>query len=184
MQSQKIINRTGFLALLMIVFALTLFAQTESATKPSAKPLPNLILDTIDGKKWSLQANRGRIVLMNFWATWCEPCRTEKPMLVKIGKEYKPRGLEIVGVALDEDGAEVIKKFVAKYKINYPTLLPIPGSLLSQIEPVPTTLLIDTEGRLAKKYVGAMPEDILREDIEKLIKEFKPKGSARGRRKP
>lgn len=175
MKFRKLINRAGFLLLIAAVFTSALFAQTESTPKPAAKPLPNLILDTIDGKKWRLYENRGRVVLLNFWATWCEPCRTETPMLVKLGKEYKPRGLEIVGIALDENGTEIIKKFVAEYKINYPILLPVPGSRLAQIDPVPTTLLIDAEGRLAKKYVGAMPEEVLRDDIEKLVKELNVK---------
>jgi cytochrome c biogenesis protein CcmG, thiol:disulfide interchange protein DsbE len=184
MKIQKIINHLSFLALIMTVFTSASFAQTDPPPKPASKPLPNLILDTLDGQKWNLHENRGRIVLINFWATWCEPCRTETPMLIKLGKEYKPRGLEIVGIALDEEGAEPIKKFIAEYKIKYPILLPAPGSLLSQIEPVPTTLLIDAEGRLAKKYVGAMPEEILREDIEKLIKGVKAKSGVVRKPKP
>jgi cytochrome c biogenesis protein CcmG, thiol:disulfide interchange protein DsbE len=183
MKIRKFINRMGFLALITAVFASAALTQTESEPKPADKPLPNLVLNTIEGKKWSLYENRGRVVLINFWATWCEPCRVEKPMLVKLGREYKPRGLEVVGISLDQDGEEIIKKFVARYKINYPTLLPVPGSLLSQIEPVPTTLLIDVEGRLARKYVGVMPEEELREDIEKLIKQFKPKTGARSKAK-
>jgi thiol-disulfide isomerase/thioredoxin len=182
MKILRIINHAGILGLMMALFASFLFAQAQAEPKPAPKPLPNLILDTLDGEKWSLHENRGRVVLMNFWATWCEPCRTETPMLVKLGKEYKPRGLDIVGIALDEDGAEPIKKFVAEYRIVYPILLPVPGSRLSQMEPVPTTLLIDSEGRLAKKYVGAMPEEVLREDIEKLLKGFKAKSGGKPKR--
>ena len=109
-----------------------------------------------------------RVVLLNFWATWCEPCRTETPMLVNLGKEYNERGLKIVGIALDTGGTNLIKKFITEYKVDYPILLPIPGSSLSRIDPVPTTILIDSEGRMVKKYVGELPENILREDIEKL----------------
>jgi thiol-disulfide isomerase/thioredoxin len=171
MNNPKIISWFGILALILGVFTAVSFGQKKQLVpkKPLEKPLPNLILNSIDGEKWSLYENRGRVVLLNFWATWCEPCRTETPLLVKLGKQYKSRGLEIVGIALDEEGAEPVKKFIAEYKIEYPILLPVPGSLLSQIDPVPTTLLIDAEGRLAKKYVGAMPEKILRDDIEKLV---------------
>ena len=96
-------------------------------------------------------------------------------MLINLGKEYKDRGLNIVGIALDTGGTNLIKKFIAEYKIDYPILLPVPGSALSRIDPVPTTILIDSEGRLAKKYVGELPEDILREDIEQLTEKSKPK---------
>ncbi|CAN5740383.1 hypothetical protein BH20ACI4_BH20ACI4_26160 [soil metagenome] len=159
-----------FIALIFLisVMAISAFAQTKQPEGNAEKPLPNLVLNTIDGEKWSLYENRGKIVLLNFWATWCEPCRTETPMLVRLGKEYKERGLKIVGIALDTGGTEIIKKFMSEYKIDYPVLLPVPGSALSRIDPVPTTLLIDAEGRLAKKYVGELPEKILREDIEKL----------------
>lgn len=139
-----------------------------AAAKTAEKRLPDLKLPDLNGSEWSLYANFGKVVLINFWATWCAPCRAETPMLVNLGREYKTRGLEIVGIALDDDGAGNIQKFVADYKIDYPILLPVPGSRLARIDPVPTTLLIDSQGRLAKKYVGAMPEKILRADIEKL----------------
>lgn len=168
MKNQKVINFALLCVLVLAGFAASVSAQKKSAVKPVEKPLPNLVLKTIDGEKWSLYENRGKIVLLNFWATWCEPCRTETPMLVKLGKEYKERGLKIVGIALDTGGTQMIKNFVGEYKIDYPILLPVPGSALSRIDPVPTTLLIDAEGRLAKKYVGKLPEKILREDIEKL----------------
>ena len=145
-------------------------AKKAASVKQVEKPLPELKLPDLNGAQWSLHENRGRIVLLNFWATWCAPCRVETPMLINLGKEYKTRGLEIVGIALDDDGAGNIKKFAADFKINYPILLPVPGSRLAQIDPVPTTLLIDSQGRFYKKYVGAMPDKILRADIEKLMK--------------
>ena len=166
---------------ILLDFTPDLFAQNEQAPKSDAKPLPNLVLNTIEGREWSLYENRGRVVLLNFWATWCEPCRTETPMLVRLAGEFEERGLRVVGIALDKDGVGIIKKFVAEYKVDYPILLPVPGSRLSQIDPVPTTLLIDAEGRLAKKYVGAMPEKILRADLEKLIK---PKSATGDKQKP
>lgn len=172
MKNHKIVNYIGLFILLVTGFAAEYSAQTGREPEAAQKPLPNLTLNTIEGKKWSLHDNRGSIVLLNFWATWCEPCRTETPMLVNLGREYKDRGLKIVGIALDKDGTAIIKKFLAEYKVDYPTLLPVPGSALSQIDPVPTTLLVDAEGHLVKKYVGAMPEELLREDIEKLVKEL------------
>ncbi len=168
MKNQKVVNCVLLLVLVFASFAAGASAQKKSSVKPAEKPLPNLTLDTIDGKKWNLDENRGRVVLLNFWATWCTPCRTETPMLVKLGKEYNDRGLNIVGIALDSEGTAIIKKFIAEYKVDYPILLPVSGSALSRIDPVPTTILIDAKGFLVKKYVGELPEKILREDIEKL----------------
>lgn len=165
-------------AIIILIFIFGAAAvKTSAQAKTAEKPLPNLTLDTISGEKWSLNESRGRVVLMNFWATWCEPCRAETPMLVELNKKYKTRGLTTVGIALDEDGAAIIKKFVREYKIDYPILLPVPKSRLAQIDPVPTTLLIDREGRLAKKYVGAIEEDVLQSDIEELIEKAQPKPS-------
>lgn len=133
--------------------------------------VPNLALSALDGSQWSLEEQRGSIVLLNFWATWCQPCRTEKPMLVKLAGEYKKSGLKIAGVALDEDGTELVKKFVDEYKIDYPTLIPPADSPLRSIENLPNTLLIDREGRLVKKYVGAVPEKVLRTELDNLLSE-------------
>lgn len=91
------------------------------------------------------------MIVVNFWATWCEPCRTETPMLVKAAGEYGKRRLKVVGIALDEDASELIKKFVAEYKIDYPILIRPADSPLFRMENLPTTLLIDADGRLAKK---------------------------------
>ncbi len=136
--------------------------------KKVEKTLPDLKLPDLGGAEWSLRSNLGKVVLINFWATWCAPCRKETPMLVNLSSEYKSRGLEIVGITLDEGGTDAIKKFVADYKIDYPVLLPTPGSRLAQIDPVPTTLLIDSQNRLVKKYVGLIPEKILRADLDRL----------------
>jgi cytochrome c biogenesis protein CcmG/thiol:disulfide interchange protein DsbE len=177
-KDRKIISWIAILAFLFGAFATDSSGQrkqTAPKKKTAERPLPNLVLKTLDGEKWSLSENRGRVVLLNFWATWCEPCRTETPMLVKLADEYEEAGLKVVGIALDENAVELIRKFAADYKIDYPILLPVPDSLLSRIDPVPTTLLIDGEGRLAKKYVGAMPEDLLRKDIEKLVDKLKIK---------
>ena len=113
---------------------------------------------------------KGRVVVLNFWATWCEPCRTEVPYLIRLRGELGGKGLVIAGVTLDE-GTDVVKKFVAEYKVDYPILVPPANSPWTKLENTPTTLVIDREGRLAHKYIGAVPEDELRRDIETLLTE-------------
>ena len=145
-------------------------SKRRAGTRQSAaEPLPNLTLPTLDGGTWSLREHRGRIVLINFWATWCAPCREETPALVRLSKKYEAEGLEVTGVSLDRDGTEVIKAFVTEYGVPYTILLPVPGSALARQQAIPMSLLIDREGRLAKKYVGAVSERIIEADIKRLF---------------
>ena len=128
-------------------------------------------LSDLEGNAWSLEAQRGKVVLVNYWATWCPPCRAETPALVRLADEYKAKGFEVVGISLDED-TNLIRPFVDEYKISYPILLPTNATNLSlMIEALPTTMLYDRQGRRAKRYVGAASESTFRADIEALLKE-------------
>lgn len=169
MKLQKIIARFIFLTFLSAVFALSSFAQTKQAAKPVNKALPNLVLNTIDGKKWELYENRGQIVLLNFWATWCVPCKSEIPVLVRLAEKHRAEGLKVAGISVDSENTAQIKEFVESYKIKYPVLLTVPGSLLSQQTAIPLSLLIDENGFLAKKYIGAIKEDVFEKDIKDLL---------------
>lgn len=127
-------------------------------------------LQTLDGATWSLAERRGRVVLVNYWATWCPPCRTETPGLVRLANEYKSKGLEVAGISLDEDRS-LVPEFVAEYKISYPILFPANSDLAQMIEAIPMTLLYDREGRIAKRYVGAVSESTFKADVERLLAE-------------
>lgn len=94
-------------------------------------------------------------------------------MLVRLAVEYKKSGVKVAGVGLDEGGEKLIEKFAAEYKINYPIVIPPARSPLFSIENLPNTFLIDREGRLFTKYVGLVPESVLRGDIDKLINKTK-----------
>jgi len=131
----------------------------------------DLSLAQIGGGVWKSADHRGQVILVNFWATWCPPCRMETPGLVRLANEYRSKGVEIVGVAMDDDGsADTVTKFVRSYGIPYPILLPT-DSLLSQIDSLPTTFLMDRQGRIAKSYVGAISEATFRKDIDNLLQE-------------
>jgi len=171
MKTSTFITRFGLTAALVICLMGSLSAQSGQKKNNERPLLPNITFDTIDGQEWSLEKNRGKIIVLNFWATWCAPCRTEIPILVKFADEFEKRGLKVVGVALDKDGTDLVKKFIADYKINYPILIPDADSPFRSIGDLPMTLLIDVEGRMAEKYVGAVPRDVLRKDIESLIRE-------------
>lgn len=157
------------MVLLASGFVSRVSSQSKTPPKAKDKPLPDLILSNAAGEKWSLHEQRGRIVLLNFWATWCAPCREEVPYLVRLSSKYKASGLEVVGIAIDSENTGQIADFIKEFKVDYPILLTVPGSILSRQKAVPMSLLIDEKGVLAKKYVGAIKESVFEKDIKSLL---------------
>lgn len=139
-------------------------------------------LQDLDGNPMRLSQFRGHPVIVDFWATWCPPCRKQIPELKDLYARYhKSKGLEIIGVACDTiqgDGIRDIGPFVRKFKINYPVLVasePVVDSL--GVEAIPTTLFIGPDGRLVQKVMGAGRPGELTETARDLIKGAVPKGS-------
>ncbi len=131
-----------------------------------------LDLPVLQGGQWSLSQQRGKIVLVNFWATWCPPCRMETPGLVSIAKRYAGQGVEVVGIAMDDTPSRVVPPFVSQFGIPYPILLPSASApLTTSIESLPTSLLIDRNGRVARTYYGMVDERLLAHDIDQLLSE-------------
>jgi cytochrome c biogenesis protein CcmG, thiol:disulfide interchange protein DsbE len=118
-------------------------------------PAPDFKLDSLDGKPLSLAGLRGKVVLLNFWATWCGPCRIEIPDLIALQTKYKDR-LQIIGLTVDEDDPEMVKKMVEKAGINYPVGMASPGVRLRYggISALPTSFMLDSEGRVMQKHEG------------------------------
>jgi cytochrome c biogenesis protein CcmG/thiol:disulfide interchange protein DsbE len=147
---------------------------------PSAGPMieprvrhqaAEIALPDLNGYPWSLQALRGRVVVENFWASWCPPCRAETPVLVQFQNRYRERGLDIAGIVVD-DKADAVRKFIRQFDVPYSVLMPPEGSaVVSAIESLPTTVLIDRQGRVARVYVGQLRERDLTTDIERLLAE-------------
>lgn len=171
MRNRNLVIWLSFFVLITVLFTSGALAQQKAKTplKSGGKPLPNLSLNTIGGQKWSLDENRGRVVLLNFWATWCAPCRAEVPYLVRLSNKYKAGGLDVVGINIDSDNIEQINSFIKEFKVDYPVLLTVPGSALSRQKAVPMSLLIDKKGVLAKKYVGAIKQSVFEKDIADLL---------------
>lgn len=170
--TKNIISGLIVVAVLFLAFAPDSLWSSGVAPPERRTAGGDFILQTLDGGSWSLGAQRGRVVLVNYWATWCAPCRAETPALVRLSNEYKAKGLEVVGITLDEGGATTVRPFVAEYGIPYPILLPTNAANLSMmIEAVPTTVLYDRQGRVAMRYVGAASESVLRKDVEQLLAE-------------
>ena len=113
--------------------------------------------------------HRGEVVLVNYWATWCEPCWEETPGLVRLSRE---QGLAVVGVSIDEGGKGKVQQFVDEFHVTYPVALQEPMSQMARgMAGVPTTILVDRQGRVAKTYVGQVEERDFRKDVQVLLGE-------------
>ncbi len=139
------------------------------------KPAPDLSLADSDGKPAKLSDYRGKVVLLNFWATWCGPCEVEIPWFVKFENEYKNRDFAVLGVSEDDDGWKSVRPFMARQKINYRMM--IINELVSQqfggIEALPTTFLIDRQGRVATSHQGLVSMNTYRQEILTLLGDSK-----------
>ncbi|HET8548255.1 MAG TPA: TlpA disulfide reductase family protein [Bryobacteraceae bacterium] len=145
-------------------------AELNPITRRAA--VPDFTLPALEGGSWRLGEHAGRVVVLNFWATWCGPCREETPEFVRIYQRYRSRGLEIAGIALDEDPHAVVPSFVRRFGVPYPVLLPGPDFVLSgYVEHLPTTLTLDRRGRIAWSWIGRVSEDQLVDAIERLLEE-------------
>lgn len=133
-------------------------------------PMPDFTMPDLEGGKWRLSEHKGRVVLVNFWATWCPPCLEELPGLMRLAKSHSE--LDIAGIAMDH-GEQTIRQFVRAAHMNYPVLLPPASSLLTEtIEGLPTTFLVDKQGKIARQYVGAFSERTMRTDIDRVLAEL------------
>ena len=136
---------------------------------------PDFTLDTLDGGKVTLSDLRGKIVVVNFWATWCLPCREETPELEKAYEQYKDSGVVILGLNLtNQDALSEVEAFVQEFELSYPILLDRDGSVgyLYQIKGLPTTFFINREGTIRTVLVGGpMSETFIRSKIEALLQE-------------
>jgi cytochrome c biogenesis protein CcmG/thiol:disulfide interchange protein DsbE len=136
------------------------------------KAMPQLVMTELDGGTWRMEDHRGQVVLVNYWATWCGPCWEETPGLILLSNELGPKGLAVVGVSIDEGGTAKVKKFVQDFHVPYPVTMLDRGSQMEYgMAGVPTTILVDRRGRVAKTYVGAVREKDFAEDAGVLLAE-------------
>jgi thiol-disulfide isomerase/thioredoxin len=123
--------------------------------------MPPYSAPMLDGKIFDVEKERGNVVLLNLWATWCGPCRAEMPELVKLHAKYVAKGFKVVGVSLDDTSAEsAVRDYVKAQKIDYPIALDPDGKLanLFQASVIPTTVLIDRKGKIVLRQIGQIPE--------------------------
>ena len=150
------------LAAAMMVAVLSTNCSSPSSVKAAVKPekdrkqAPDFILKDGNGATTKLSDYRGKVVLLDFWATWCGPCKIEIPWFMEFEQNYKDRGFAVIGVSMDEDGWDAVKPYIQARKINYRILLGNDqvGQLYGGVESLPTTFLIDRAGRIASVHIG------------------------------
>ena len=147
-------------------------AKSGTSYKTDPVPAPDLTMTTLDGEEINLAQQKGKVVLVNFWATWCAPCRKEIPDLIDLYDRHKSDGLMVVGIALDEDGAEVVEPFAEQEKINYPIVVDTAETIESKFDAMyglPTTYVVNPEGKIVRRILGIFPVDKMEPKLKEML---------------
>jgi thiol-disulfide isomerase/thioredoxin len=136
-----------------------------------ASPAPDFTLESLDGKSVRLSDLRGKAVLLNFWATWCGPCKIETPWLVELQKQYGSQGLQVIGVAMDDSGKDEIAKFAKDMGVNYPVLIgkEAVGDDYGGVPALPESFFIGRDGKIVDKIIGLKGKGEIEDSIKKAL---------------
>ncbi|MGI8962475.1 MAG: peroxiredoxin family protein [Bryobacteraceae bacterium] len=174
----------AFLAVIITLYACSAEPSTNAAAKTSKerKPAPEFNLTDANGTSVKLSDYRGKVVLLNFWATWCGPCTLEIPWFIDFEQEFKSRGFAVVGISMDDDGWAAIKPYAAEHKMNYRVLLgnDSVSQLYGGVDALPTSFVIDRDGKIDSVHVGLAGKDEYLNEIQSLLGE-KQAGLSRSR---
>jgi len=160
MKRNKIIASS--VAILFVIFGVFMIGTTSV----SAQEAPDFTLTDLDGQKVSLSDFKGKVIIVDFWATWCGPCKMEIPSFIQLQDDYKD-DVVILGVSLDQGGPKVVVPFAKKMNINYPIVYG-DGSVVQAyggIRGIPTTFVIDRDFNIQRKYVGYTDHKVFEKDI-------------------
>jgi thiol-disulfide isomerase/thioredoxin len=152
------------LILVILLAALPALGQSSKA--------PPVVLRDLRGRAVRLSDYRGKVVLLNFWATWCPPCRAEMPDLVKMQREYRGRGLQVIGVTYPPETLREVRRFTRRLGINYPVALGTKETkaLFDEGETLPLTIVIDREGNIRDRIEGILLPEEFEQKIKPLLK--------------
>ena len=139
-----------------------------SQNEMRGKPAPEFSLESLQGNTVHLADYRGKAVLLNFWATWCQPCKIEMPWFEELQKEYGPQGLQVVGIAMDDASKEDIAKFAKQMGVNYPILLgkESVGDEYGGVQFLPSTFFIDRDGKIVDRIFGLKSRSEIEDNIK------------------
>lgn len=176
------------LAVIAAVLVGCLFQGCSSSTAvvraASVKPdkdrheAPDFALKDSDGKTVHLTDYRGKVVMLDFWATWCPPCKIEIPWMIDLERKNKDRGFEVLGVSMDDEGWEVVKPFMREAGMNYRVVIgnDTTAEMYGNVESLPETFLIDREGKIAAIHIGLASRKIFEDEVAQLLDSSKNAG--------
>lgn len=143
---------------------------SRTQTSTSRQGAPDFSLPQPDGQQLRLSSYRGKVVLLDFWATWCVPCREEIPHFIDLQEKYRDKGLQIVGVSMD-DGPEPVRTFSQQFHMNYPVVMGNAkiGELYGGILGLPIAFVLDRDGRINAKHIGATKPEVIEKEITALL---------------
>ncbi len=145
-------------------------ANTQNSSQQEFKRAPDFTLKTMEGKNFTLSEHRGKVIVLNFWATWCGPCRKEIPDFIELHQEMKNDGVIFAGISLDKEGWEKVRPYANNMGINYPVMVDN-GKVSRQYGPIrviPTTLIINKKGQVEYVAPGMLTKEKLKPILSKL----------------
>lgn len=154
------------LVITFVVATALLIGCTKNSSQSDATA-PDFTLQDMAGRTVKLSDYKGKVVLLEFWATWCPPCRASVPGLEKLHEAYKDRGLAVLAVSMDEGGWDVVKSFMKEQGITYSVLQGNEDVAVKyEVRSIPMLLILNKEGRIARRYLGFGTEEDLEKDIK------------------
>jgi peroxiredoxin len=147
-------------------------APRGALSQAARKPAPEFSLSDLEGKAVRLSDLRGKVVLLDFWATWCEPCKDEIPQFVGLQDRYRDQGLVVLGVSMD-DSPDPVKKFYAQYKMNYPVVMGTAktGDDYGGILGLPIAFVLDRRGAIITRHIGATKPEVFDREVQAALQE-------------
>jgi thiol-disulfide isomerase/thioredoxin len=155
-------------------------AAQNGESKGPLPAAPDVTFKDLDGKDVTLASLKGKVVVLNFWATWCEPCQVEIPWMIELQRKNADKGFTILGAAMDDEGKSVVEPYVqktefdvdgVKLKMNYPIVLGTDdlASKFGGLIGLPTTIVITRDGKIAKRFIGLANRDQLEKKVHELL---------------
>jgi cytochrome c biogenesis protein CcmG/thiol:disulfide interchange protein DsbE len=137
------------------------------------RPAPEFALKDADGKTVRLEDYKGKVVLLDFFATWCGPCKIEIPWFMELERKNKDKGFSVLGVSMDDEGWEVVKPFLAELGVNYRVVIgnDATAQIYGGVDALPTTFLIDRNGKIAAIHIGLASKKVFEDGIEQLLQD-------------
>lgn len=173
----KSVGRSPRLALAILILSAAACSPIHSGgarkikQQEDRKLAPDFALKDVNGATVRLSDYRGKVVLLNFWATWCGPCKIEIPWFIEFEQKHKDRGFAVLGISMDDGGWEVVRPFLARMNVNYRTLMgdETVAELYGGVASLPTSFLIDREGKIASAHLGLVSKSVYENEIEQLL---------------